>query len=162
MSCEETRFNLDISSDTAKQVQERGDEVAGPDEEELMTKTGREFQKKKEENRNFPKADIIDAKPIGEGLTAFPQRLSSHESMGRTQHGFSPVGLGAYSNDDAEVNNLALGIRLARNDLDSPHSPAEVLSFLLERKKSPSDAVTDVEDWVVKANEAESTRRLIT
>ncbi|BDD58957.1 hypothetical protein MAP00_004192 [Monascus purpureus] len=51
MSCEETRFNLDISSDTAKQVQERGDEVAGPDEEELMTKTGREFQKKKEENR---------------------------------------------------------------------------------------------------------------
>ncbi|KAI2872838.1 hypothetical protein CBS11852_10824 [Aspergillus niger] len=30
-------------------------------------------------------------------------------------------------------------------------SPAEVLSFLLERKKSPYDAVSDVESWVAKA-----------
>jgi chaperone BCS1 len=30
-------------------------------------------------------------------------------------------------------------------------SPAEVLSFLLERKKSPYDAVSGVESWVAKA-----------
>ncbi|KAJ5183265.1 hypothetical protein N7492_000881 [Penicillium capsulatum] len=35
-------------------------------------------------------------------------------------------------------------------------SPAEVLSFLLERKNSPVDAVTSVEDWVAKAKEAGS------
>ncbi|KAL3708727.1 hypothetical protein TMatcc_006711 [Talaromyces marneffei ATCC 18224] len=69
MSREEARFNLDISSDTAKQVQERGrdsqksrgvlpssgnlDEMklAGPVEEELMTKAGRESQKRKEEKK---------------------------------------------------------------------------------------------------------------
>jgi chaperone BCS1 len=30
-------------------------------------------------------------------------------------------------------------------------SPAEVLSFLLECKKSPSDAVSCVESWVAKS-----------
>ncbi|KAJ5993342.1 P-loop containing nucleoside triphosphate hydrolase protein [Penicillium sp. IBT 35674x] len=34
---------------------------------------------------------------------------------------------------------------------DQVFSPAEVLSFLLECKKSPSDAVSCVESWVVKA-----------
>uniref|UniRef100_A0A093VPX0 Uncharacterized protein n=1 Tax=Talaromyces marneffei PM1 TaxID=1077442 RepID=A0A093VPX0_TALMA len=74
MSREEARFNLDISSDTAKQVQERGrdsqksrgvlpssgnlDEMklAGPVEEELMTKAGRESQKRKEE-KNHPRSN---------------------------------------------------------------------------------------------------------
>ena len=32
-------------------------------------------------------------------------------------------------------------------------SPAEVLSFLLERKKSPYDAVSCVEGWVAKTND---------
>lgn len=32
-------------------------------------------------------------------------------------------------------------------------SPVEVLSFLLERKNSPSDAVIGVDDWVMQAKE---------
>ena len=35
-------------------------------------------------------------------------------------------------------------------------SPAEVLSFLLERKNSPFNAVTNVENWVAKAKETGS------
>ncbi|OJD10512.1 hypothetical protein ACJ73_09770 [Blastomyces percursus] len=36
---------------------------------------------------------------------------------------------------------------------DQVFSPAEILlSFLLERKQSPTDAVADVEDWVAKAS----------
>ena len=32
-------------------------------------------------------------------------------------------------------------------------SPAEILSFLLDRKKSPADAVADVTEWVVQTKE---------
>jgi chaperone BCS1 len=32
-------------------------------------------------------------------------------------------------------------------------SPAEILSFLVERKRSPTDAVADVKEWVDKARE---------
>ncbi|KAJ5111738.1 hypothetical protein NUU61_001368 [Penicillium alfredii] len=39
---------------------------------------------------------------------------------------------------------------------DQIFSPAEVLSFLLERKNSPFDAVTAVEGWVAKAKETAS------
>ncbi|KAF7586793.1 hypothetical protein BBP40_008339 [Aspergillus hancockii] len=39
---------------------------------------------------------------------------------------------------------------------DQVFSPAEVLSFLLERKNSPFDAVTAMEDWVAKAKETAS------
>ncbi|KAJ5998010.1 hypothetical protein N7522_009670 [Penicillium canescens] len=39
---------------------------------------------------------------------------------------------------------------------DEVFSPAEVLSFLLEQKNSPFDAVAGVETWVAKANEAAS------
>lgn len=35
-------------------------------------------------------------------------------------------------------------------------SPAEILSFLLEHKKSPVSAILDVEDWVQKAMKATS------
>lgn len=39
---------------------------------------------------------------------------------------------------------------------DQVFSPAEVLSFLLERKNSPIDAVNGVKDWVSRAKEAAS------
>lgn len=39
---------------------------------------------------------------------------------------------------------------------DQVFSPAEVLSFLLERKNSPIDAVNGVKDWVARAKEAAS------
>lgn len=32
-------------------------------------------------------------------------------------------------------------------------SPAEILSFLLDRKKSPADAVADATEWVVQTKE---------
>lgn len=35
-------------------------------------------------------------------------------------------------------------------------SPAEVLSFLLERKNLPIDTVNGVQDWAAKAKEAAS------
>ncbi|KAL2859965.1 P-loop containing nucleoside triphosphate hydrolase protein [Aspergillus lucknowensis] len=44
-----------------------------------------------------------------------------------------------------------LAIEFAAKVPEMVFSPAEVLSFLLERKKSPAAAVSDVQDWVVKA-----------
>ncbi|KAL2811152.1 hypothetical protein BDW59DRAFT_168054 [Aspergillus cavernicola] len=49
-----------------------------------------------------------------------------------------------------------LAIDFAAKVPEKVFSPAEVLSFLLECKKSPANAVSDVEDWVVKAREAAS------
>ncbi|KAL4780030.1 hypothetical protein BJX76DRAFT_361241 [Aspergillus varians] len=49
-----------------------------------------------------------------------------------------------------------LAIDFAAKVPEKAFSPAEVLSFLLERKKSPANAVSDVEDRVVKAREAAS------
>lgn len=51
--------------------------------------------------------------------------------------------------DDEAIEAFARDF--ASKVLDQVFSPAEVLSFLLECKKSPSDAVSCVESWVVKA-----------
>lgn len=51
--------------------------------------------------------------------------------------------------DDKTIEGLARDF--ARKMPEQVFSPAEVLSFLLERKKSPSDAVSCVESWVTKA-----------
>lgn len=51
--------------------------------------------------------------------------------------------------DDKTIEGLARDF--ASKMPEQIFSPAEVLSFLLERKKSPSDAVSCVESWVTKA-----------
>ncbi|KAJ6021257.1 P-loop containing nucleoside triphosphate hydrolase protein [Penicillium herquei] len=51
--------------------------------------------------------------------------------------------------DDEAFNTLAH--EFASKVPEQVFSPAEVLSFLLERKKSPSDAVSCVESWVANA-----------
>lgn len=51
--------------------------------------------------------------------------------------------------DDKTIDGLARDF--ASKMPEQIFSPAEVLSFLLERKKSPSDAVSCVESWVTKA-----------
>ncbi|KAJ6096610.1 P-loop containing nucleoside triphosphate hydrolase protein [Penicillium sp. IBT 16267x] len=51
--------------------------------------------------------------------------------------------------DDETFNALAQ--EFASKVPEQVFSPAEVLSFLLERKKSPSDAVSCVESWVANA-----------
>jgi chaperone BCS1 len=51
--------------------------------------------------------------------------------------------------DDETTEGLARDF--ASKMPDQVFSPAEVLSFLLERKKSPLDAVSGVESWVAKA-----------
>ncbi|GIK05443.1 hypothetical protein Aspvir_009553 [Aspergillus viridinutans] len=51
--------------------------------------------------------------------------------------------------DDETIERLARDF--ASKLPEQVFSPAEVLSFLLERKKSPYDAVSGVESWVAKA-----------
>ncbi|KAJ5794986.1 hypothetical protein N7457_001585 [Penicillium paradoxum] len=51
--------------------------------------------------------------------------------------------------DDDTIKALARDF--ASKVPEQTFSPAEVLSFLLERKKSPVDAVSCVEKWVAKA-----------
>ena len=41
----------------------------------------------------------------------------------------------------------------ARNVPEEEFSPAEILSFLLEHRESPSEAVKNVQDWVYRATE---------
>jgi hypothetical protein len=53
----------------------------------------------------------------------------------------------------------SLAIDFAAKVPEKVFSPAEVLSFLLERKSSPISAVSDVEDWVGKTREATSQLR---
>lgn len=53
--------------------------------------------------------------------------------------------------DDVIIEHLEDGF--ASKVPDHLFSPAEILlSFLLERKQSPTDAVADVEKWVAKAS----------
>ncbi len=56
--------------------------------------------------------------------------------------------------DDETIERLAKDF--AAKVPEQVFSPAEVLSFLLEWKNSPSDAVIGVEDWVAQAKEAGS------
>jgi chaperone BCS1 len=51
--------------------------------------------------------------------------------------------------DDETIEGLARDF--ASKMPEQVFSPAEVLSFLLERKKSPYGAVSGVENWVTKA-----------
>ncbi|OJJ42059.1 hypothetical protein ASPZODRAFT_20822 [Penicilliopsis zonata CBS 506.65] len=53
--------------------------------------------------------------------------------------------------DDETIEGLAR--EFASKVPEQVFSPAEVLSFLLERKKSPYDAVSGIESWVAKAKD---------
>ena len=55
------------------------------------------------------------------------------------------------AHDDDKFNALAQ--EFASKVPEQVFSPAEVLSFLLERKKSPLDAVSCVESWVANAKD---------
>ncbi|KAF4772393.1 hypothetical protein N7455_007669 [Penicillium solitum] len=54
--------------------------------------------------------------------------------------------------DDERIEGLAKDF--AAKVPEHNFSPAEVLSFLLERKNSPIDAVNGVQDWAARAKEA--------
>lgn len=56
--------------------------------------------------------------------------------------------------DDEKIERLAKDF--AAKVPEQVFSPAEVLSFLLERKDSPSEATTNVDDWVVQAQDTGS------
>jgi chaperone BCS1 len=53
--------------------------------------------------------------------------------------------------DDGKTDKLAN--KFAAEVPEKVFSPAEVLSFLLNHKDSPTDAVTDVKEWVIKAKD---------
>jgi chaperone BCS1 len=53
--------------------------------------------------------------------------------------------------DDETIKILA--IEFAAKVPEQVLSPAEILSFQLDRKKSPADAVADVTEWVVQTKE---------
>jgi chaperone BCS1 len=53
--------------------------------------------------------------------------------------------------DDETVERLA--DEFVSKVPEQEFSPAEILSFLLERKRSPTDAVADAKDWVNKTRE---------
>lgn len=66
----------------------------------------------------------------------------------------STEGRGALEKTDEMVKRLA--DKFAVEVPEQVFSPAEILSFLEDHKKSPTDAMVDVKDWVVKAKDAKN------
>ncbi|KAL4950835.1 P-loop containing nucleoside triphosphate hydrolase protein [Aspergillus filifer] len=65
-----------------------------------------------------------------------------------------------HATEDIDDENMeGLAIKFAAKVPEKIFSPAEILSYLLERKKSPVRAVSEVEDWVRNASEQDQRKK---